>query len=155
MSENVVFSCIMRSVVLNDNNRRSTLIKTPFTIITPSNWPVEFQLRHFYMSRALHRAINFQIEEIFNNHYDSLIKSITIGSFFCLMSVSASVRTNAIQPIQLIWCEMTDCYRVICNSWRCFLVFSPYFHLPHSTFAHRNTKWILISKQFIRNWLNK
>lgn len=32
-----IFSCKMREVVSNDNNRRSTLIKTPFTIITPSN----------------------------------------------------------------------------------------------------------------------
>lgn len=52
--------------------------------------------RHFSLhvttsacSAYLRRAINFQIEEIFNKPfmYDSLIRSITIGN--CLMSVSA------------------------------------------------------------------
>jgi hypothetical protein len=65
-------------MVIEVRDERRRRLRSPFSSRRSHFINVSFLL--------LRRAINFQIEETFNNHYDSLIKSITIEN--CLMNIS-------------------------------------------------------------------
>lgn len=105
----------------------------------------------FCCSAYLRRAINFQIEEIFNKPfmYDSLIRSITIGN--CLMSVSA----DGIEKRRSV------CFRSNTNDainwfhakWLIVIVYYMQSSRSIPSAPQTVTKWILICTAFMR--LNK